>query len=311
MQTSRHPRLHRHHPRRPDGPFQAEWDARRRTYLDVQPKPSLQARNLAFADLSGAFFPGLDLRDARLEGANLGAARLEGADLSGARLEGANLRRSATAGGGEPHRARLEGADLSDAGLEGADLSMRGWRGRTSAGAAGGGGPPAGAAGGGEPRALARLEGADLSYARLEGADLSFARLEGADLERGAAGGGEPQLHILDWIGGSADAVKSTNLSAVVNNGGALRFVDLREAISDAASDFHNAFGDATVILPDGIEPPCHWSRDELDDMAFHGRWRWWIERGQEVPWSYVAPDGYENVPVNPPPPEQADCAWR
>lgn len=197
---------------------------------------------------------------------------LSGKDLRAARLADADLSgidlSTAYLAGANLFRARLEGANLFGARLEGADLTG------------------------------ARLEGANLFGARLEGANLSGARLEGADLS-------------LSTLTGTADqpmTLRSTNLSAVINNGGALRFVDLRLVISGAASTFRNSFADATVLLPESIEPPCQWVRERLSDADFFARWRGWVEAApNNQAWHLIAPEQWSDVEPKPPP---AGCEW-
>ena len=104
-------------------------------------------KELAFADLRGAYLMGADLMGADLMGADLVDADLTDTDLSGANLAFANIEIA------DLWRANLQGADLRGAYLKGADLSG------------------------------ADLEGADLSGANLIGADISNANIEGANLE--------------------------------------------------------------------------------------------------------------------------------
>lgn len=274
---------------------------------------NLSEARMEGADLRGAWMEGAYLFEARLGGANLSDARMEGAYLTYARMEGADLY-AARLEGAYLSSARMEGANLSEARLEGADL-------RT-----------------------ARMEGADLYAARLEGADLSSARMEGASLRRAQLEGANvrrAQMEGADLLGaqmggvdlrgaqmegadlsfsklmGMADHVivlQDTVLDAAVNNGGALRFVDLSPAISNPASDFRNSFGDASVVLPDFIgedDRPCQWARgDPLPDEAFYARWRGWIELfpgGGENIWRSNAPEGWHDVQPVPPPP---GCTW-
>jgi uncharacterized protein YjbI with pentapeptide repeats len=120
-------------------------------------------KDLTFAGLSGAVWPGVDLTGADLRGADLSRADLDGADLSladafAADLFGASLR-SAVMAGLEGHAIDLRNADLSGADLSESVLS--------------------------EARlAGADLTGANLSRARLRAADLTDAILEGATLDK-------------------------------------------------------------------------------------------------------------------------------
>ena len=114
----------------------------------------------------------------------------------------------------------------------------------------------------------------------MEGANLSFSRL----------------LGLKDRV----TSLDRTNLNAVTNNGGALRFVDLTGAAWDEQTDFRNTFLDATVTVPaefrNRMGHPCHWIAPELDDTEFLSLWRWWVER---VPRDiYFLPNDIQKVPL-------------
>jgi hypothetical protein len=86
-------------------------------------RATLRGTNLCHANLSAANLSAADLRDATLEWADLAAANLEGADardavLLDANFRGANLRR-ANLSGAHLYNADLRGADLTDANLTG------------------------------------------------------------------------------------------------------------------------------------------------------------------------------------------------
>ena len=230
---------------------------------------------------------GAVLSEAQMEGANLRRAQMEVADLRWAQMEGADLR-----------RAQMEGADLRWAQMEGADLARRGWRGRSFARQMEG-----------AVIREARMEGAVLSGARMEGADLRGAQMEGAFLSRAQMEGAnltaaqmEGAVLSYSLLTGRPDAptiLQSTNLSAGINNGGALRFVDLGPAEIDSKTDFRLAFLDESVGLPPDWEADrdniCNWlDREITDDAAFFGAWRAWVEALEEVSWFSVAPIGWE-----------------
>lgn len=57
------------------------------------------------------------------------------------------------------------------------------------------------------------------------------------------------------------------------------------ETIRRAWSDMLvNSFGDGSVVLPEGVTPPCQWIAHRLDGASFYGAWRAWLERGGQ-PW--------------------------
>ncbi|MEM6465689.1 MAG: pentapeptide repeat-containing protein [Pseudomonadota bacterium] len=138
----------------------------------------------------------------------------------------------------------------------------------------------------------ANLSGADLTQADLQGADLSFSHLIG---------------------GADVSILGNTDLSASTNNGGALRLVNASVIILDSATDWRNAFGDGSVILPEdhgGAFDTCHWLPEPaMSDAEFYGTWRTWIERNPEQgkPWFWIAPEGFEDVEPLPIPEE---CQW-
>ncbi|MEM6826211.1 MAG: hypothetical protein AAF566_13980, partial [Pseudomonadota bacterium] len=143
----------------------------------------------------------------------------------------------------------------------------------------------------------ALMDRSDLSRARMNGAVLDYSLLQGT-----------PE---------KPNRLSSTNLSSAVNNGGALRWLDMSEVIFDPRTDFRNAFLDGSVDMTDAFaaqmsadgEEPCQWQRDrEITDSAeFYGLWRAWVEKGT-VPWLLVAPRGWRDVdPIDAFP---KDCEW-
>lgn len=151
----------------------------------------------------------------------------------------------------------------------------------------------------------ARMVGANLSEAQMEGANLSGAQIEGADLN----------FSILTGRKDRPSFLSNTNLGRSINQGGMLRFVDLTGAEFDSDTDFRNAFLDGSVVMTndfrDQMGRPCQWADQRLDDAAFFGRWRGWIEaRGTHKldSWSMNAPEGFEDVtPILPP----EGCGWK
>ena len=269
------------------------------------PNRALRRLDLTNTDLTGADLSGADLTRAQIEGADLSNAQLRRAMIRNATLEGARL-----------HAAQLIEADLSNARLDGADLS---WAQMTRA----------------NLRAaqllhanlsLAHLRQADLREAVLKGtnlfgaqlpqADLRLARLINVTLGRAQLVGANLSASL---ILGTADQPKrfdNTDLSASLNAGGALRYVDLTGALLDPATDWRNVFYDASVRVPaplrGQIGQPC--LRDlpsvPLEDAAFFARWRGWLQMNpgwDEDYWPIIAPERWHDIPAVAPP---RDCRW-
>lgn len=345
--------------------FDAEWSAHRTALIAALDKPDLRGADLRGADLASASLTGVllsharldgaDLRDAQMEGANLGDAEMTGADFSDAQLADADLSLarmpaklvSARMGGVDLRGAQMEGADLKGARMQGADLRGAQLEGAELKGAkltgANLGGSSFEGAGtlipfgdgnvvyiietrGRELKLLeAQFQGANLSGAQLQWADLSGAKMEGADLEGADLEGAQLDYSRLMGTAGAPIVLQSTNLSGATNNGGALRFADLRSAIFSPTSDFRNAFADATVFLSTPEDRPCQW-RHELSDEEFRARWRGWIDPGlsdhefyarwrgwlalaPDAPsWVTLAPEEWLDVAPVPPPP---GCVWQ
>jgi|GEM_PF-5195574 len=57
--------------------------------------------------------------------------------------------------------------------------------------------------------------------------------------------------------------------------------------MSTGPSLIEGAFGDLSVALPDGFEPPVHWPRWDFDDKEFIVQWRKW----QADPANYTPPE--------------------
>lgn len=287
---------------RVDANFFFEWSAYRAAIIADLEKPNLQGRDLRRARLSRAKLYGVDLRGARLDGADLYKAKLELANLSDTRLDRAMLM-----------NAHLEGAILYHASLKGAILRAAWLEGAELYGAKIGGADLSGARLAGASLANTGLEGASLNLAGMEGSDLFGAKLERADLTSANLRGSNLSGSILAGTEKLPMVLRFTNLSGAINRGGALRFVDLRSAIFSHSTDFRNSFGDATVLLPDTLEPPCQWATHWLSDADFFAQWRGWIEANPDYPnenilWTIIAPDQWRNVKPVPPP---EGCMWK
>lgn len=164
-------------------------------------------------------------------------------------------------------RARLEGADLRWALMEAADLTE------------------------------AQMEGADLSRAWMKGADLSRARLEGADLR-------SAQMEGADLRAARMDA--DTLLTPATLQGAAVSKVNFK-TVPIAASHLKATFGDASVVMPDGVPRPDHWPDWEmdwlLDQAIYRESLRWLFVLDGYIEWQkwQADPEGYV------PPPAPAD----
>lgn len=238
----------------------------------------LSGTNLQRADLSDLVLSGANLIAARMEGADLKKARLEGAKLMLSRMEGADLYR-VRMGGAHLKQARMEGADLRHARMVGANL----FRARLE-GANLGEARLAGADLGSARMEMANLteasmEGVDLECARMEGANLSEARLAGANL--GAA-----------WIVG-AELREALISSTTVLTGARVEEVAAQNMdfsmVSISAEQIISMFGDASVSLPNGVNPnhpdwPAHWPKFHQKD--FLSEWLEW----QSDPSAYIPP---------------------
>lgn len=191
-----------------------------------------------------------------LRGANLQNAELSGLNLSGARLDEARL------DGAFLHFSRLEGASLRMARAQRAKLEAARLQGAVLSEAQMG------------PASFinARLEGANLVAADLEGALLAGARMNEADLTFARMNGRTTVIR-ADI---TCAALKESDFSKV----------DFTQA------QINSAFGDASVVLPEGITRPQHWPRWKLPDWGeneFDDQWRKWLGD----------PEGYK--PPDPP----------
>ena len=137
---------------------------------------------------------------------------------------------------------------------------------------------------------MAQMDSVYLRSAELEGANLLGAQMKGAALS-------------FSRFFGSADrmiGLITTNLNAVTNNGGALRFVVLTGAARDEQTDFRNVFLDGTVTMTPAFRTrmghPCQWITHTLDDTEFLSLWRWWAER--ITGFLSFLPDKIQNAPL-------------
>lgn len=303
-----------------DPAFRDAYRRHRHRWLALQDKPDLSGRHMDHAALLRAFLPGVVLDRARLRRADMHAAQMEGisalrADMTAAvllnahldfararhaRFHGANMAEISGIG------ADFVGADLSDATLSDADLRFGILN-------------------------TARFSGANLSEARLDHAGLHRARLDNTNLAEAHLTGAS--LVQTDFTGARLEAVRlhGANLSSVdftdaflswtliEQPGGfwfgrtdftgarlfgvAFRGIDAQQAVFDGPGQLNWVFGDASARLPEGMARPCHWSRDVLDDRAFHAHWRGMVEAmSLQRQWATFVPDIYAEVnPISPP----------
>ncbi|MDU9003449.1 pentapeptide repeat-containing protein [Sedimentitalea todarodis] len=299
----------------PPAAFETEWKTRRTAALAALKKPRWSAPNadppdfrnailsetsLSGADLGGAQMQEANLSEAQMQGANLWQAQMQEAVLRRAQMQEANLR-WAQMQGANLSEAQMQGANLRWAQMQGANLSEAQMQGANLR--------------------WAQMQGANLSWAQMQGANLSWAQMQGADLS-----GAQMQEANLSWalLTGTLEnpnIASATNLSASINNGGALRFVDLRSAKIDALTDWRNAFFDGSVLVPNDrknqIGQPCLWrwiakNPDPLPDKEYFGRWRGWLTlypAWDDDYWSWLSsvPKDWRDVAAIPPPP---GCIW-
>ncbi len=233
----------------------------------------LRGANLQGADLaagqpdgSDAVFSGARLYEARMEGARLFRARMEGASLDGARMEGASLI-MARVEGARLEGARMEGASLYEAGMEGARLDgarMEGaslyWAWMEGASFDG-----------------ARLEAASFYRARMEGASLDEARMEGASLYRARMEGASLTEARMEGANLHGARMEGASLHGARMEGAVLRDTNLSGATGLTPEHLATSFGDGSVVLPEGLEPPAHWPKHRLSPRDFNterDRWR-------------------------------------
>lgn len=210
----------------------------------------LRGALLLKANLQNAGLQSANLRGALLPEANLWAAQLQGADLSGTQLLQADLR------GAQLQEANLQNAILQRANLRDALLLKANLRVALLQGAA---------------LWQAQLQGAELWHAQLQGADLLQAQLQGADLQHA-------QLQGVDLERTRFDS--STKLARAILLGARVKRVDFT-TVPQIMEHLDNIFGDASVKLPNGIDPdhkdwPAHWPMEKLNWNGFKTKWREW-----------------------------------
>lgn len=233
-------------------------------------RAGLRCLDLAGADLRGARLVGAQLFGAALPRADLGDAHLEGADLrfadlTEARLVGAHL------GGADLWRAVIVNADLFGADLSAARLAETALVGSRIDGT--------------------RFGPADLRAARFEASYIRRADLGEAILACAARG------RCAGFLRSYLDGVRfgEADVTGLDLAGSALRNIDLRAVRGLTTEQLATAFGDASVLLPEGVARPATWCRRSLGERDFFRLWR------GNPSWHRAHPAG--------PAPEAADAA--
>ncbi|MEP5762015.1 MAG: pentapeptide repeat-containing protein [Litoreibacter sp.] len=118
----------------------------------------------------------------------------------------------------------------------------------------------------------AQMENANLRDTKLESASLRLANLRGARLTGTQLI--NANLKYVDLKGARMDG--ATNLRGAHFQGAALKDSDYSSVTWEQAQ-IDQSFGDASVLLPDEIQRPRHWSIGKLDENTYNkalARWR-------------------------------------
>lgn len=302
-----------------DRDLNAAFDAARAREIAVMTKPDLSGRHMDHAKLFSAFLPGVTLDGARLRRVDMHAAQMEGvrahsADMTGsvliyARLNAADLR-FAKLVGVTAYDLTAVNADLRAADLRGTDLAGADFR-----------------------HALLRhadFSGANLDRTRFDGASAEQTRFAHADVRETvfeqanlySADFSQARLHfawlsevglysakfvdaIVDWtaITGRGDRSGRPDFTGAALLGVTFRNLDLSLASFDGPAQLEQTFADGSVQLPEGMQRPCHWSDDVLDDLAYYRHWRGVFDAMPYTPsWSGAVPESFLNVTPVPVP---------
>jgi len=100
------------------------------------------------------------------------------------------------------------------------------------------------------------LSGANLSEAKLFSSDLTGANLSGSNLSKA-------NLNEADLRGAN---LRKANLSKAHLLRAVLRGTDLSEATHLTQEQIDQAHGDETTKLPDHLQLPAHWSKDDEEE---------------------------------------------
>lgn len=126
---------------------------------------------------------------------------------------------------------------------------------------------------------LTQLNKAKLFQAQFNEADLAKAELNNADLN-------ETQLNEVELDKTQLNEANSVNKAAL--RGSSVKNMDFSH-VSISREKLHEMFGDASVILPDTLQPPpTHWPTVVFEWSDFHAEWKKWLAN----------PDGYVFEPT-------------
>lgn len=287
-----------------DSRFLAEWQSRH--LLQIQSfrvprwsKPNARKPNFRNAELTQAFLPNTDLNHADLSGARLQEAILSYSTLSESNMQGAVLYntslRNADMIETNLFDAKMLGTELSDAALIGSDLRKAQLIG-------------------------SRLTNTNLNSAKLQGATFNSVLAQNLNFSGANFSGATLLFSLIDgreftqvWMSQRLNKLislskEAPNFSGSTNVGGALRNLDLSDAVFSDSSNWETVFLDGSVTLPHSLETQrqnrCQWHAEVLPDAEFYGRWRGWIEAFDIVQdeWNDLAPTDWKTVPAISPP---------
>lgn len=265
--------------------FGEDWKEQWETKINNLEDFDFNSADLRYAKLSRANLQNSDMANARLQGAVLDEAQLQGADLANAQLQGAALFAAQMQGaildgahlfearlfstqlqGAFLNRAQMPGAFFADAMLQGAFLEKAQMQKANFK--------------------KAQLQGAVLDKAQLQGADLSGALLKGASLLDAHLQETiltQTQLNDANLDGAQLQGAfllqtsmnQDTDLSDAALRGAAFRSVDFSK-VNLTQGQVDEVFFDASVILPDHIEPSSRIELVYVKDEDFIAAWRAW-----------------------------------
>lgn len=181
---------------------------------------------------------------------------LHAADLRGLKLVGRNLSHMIL------RDAQMQGAGLQFAIMQNTDLTSAQMQGSLVL--------------------YTKMQGANLFYAQMQGADLSHAGVQGANLLYA-----QMQGAVFEFV--QFDAQK--NITFANFKGANFRGADVSQT-PGIADHLDQIFGDASngdrrTPLPNGVDPPEHWPRDNLNTDDYITAWRDWQKNTLRM-----APDG-------------------
>ena len=112
-----------------------------------------------------------------------------------------------------------------------------------------------------------KLDDVDLGNALLTDADLSGAEIRKANL-KGA------KIYRAEFF---ETQLAESDFTESELSGTAFKNVDLRQTVI-TQGQLDKTFGDGSVKLPDHLQRPDFWPKEDLDWIEFEARWRAWRE---------------------------------